>query len=338
MSFHVVLPSNASTTDYPNNANNSYKVRLAKPLHLQGRWEVALESIALPDSSPKLSEVIPFTTVKMFFVQWCGGRNFYKREFPHDIVDANTPKSGVEFAKMIINSMHNVRTFDINFDKNYFKNNSWLATKAKLKYPNLKMDGDELLLDYSNVHKGQLDCVAFAFDGGLAQAMGWLTFAEDGTAQLGPNLRIHHETENSCNLDASGVVEDVQRHGTTVGLYWTFTPGKWLYLSFNASWRFVNLNAAFERMLNYRRCSLYVYSSVAQSQMVGSQLTDLLREVPYKTEGAGSQYFEPTLVQYKPVRSNDIDSIEVQVAETEGKLTDFKEGVTTTTLHFRQIG
>lgn len=68
---------------------------------------------------------------------------------------------------MIINLMYNVCIFDINFDENYFKNNFWLVINVELMYLNLKMDGDELFLDYLNVYKGQLDCVVFVFDGGL---------------------------------------------------------------------------------------------------------------------------------------------------------------------------
>lgn len=45
-SEYLVLPANASPRDFPNNKNNSYKVRLPKRLNLQSnRWLIALRSI-----------------------------------------------------------------------------------------------------------------------------------------------------------------------------------------------------------------------------------------------------------------------------------------------------
>ena len=67
---------------------------------------------------------------------------------------------------------------------------------------------------------------------------------------------------------------------------------------------------------------------------MGDQGTDLLREVYYKREGRGSHYLEPTHLQYKLVRKEVLDIIEVQVAETTGDLVKFDQGNTIVTLHF----
>ena len=45
--YYVVLPSNASNNLYPNCANN-YRVQLARPLQLDGKWEVALTQFTYP--------------------------------------------------------------------------------------------------------------------------------------------------------------------------------------------------------------------------------------------------------------------------------------------------
>ena len=81
---------------------------------------------------------------------------------------------------------------------------------------------------------------------------------------------------------------------------------------------------------------LFVYSDVGGSGVVGNQVTDLLREVNFKREGKGSQYFEPLHIQYIPVRKDTIDIIETQVAETTGELAGFGEGNTIVTLHFKK--
>ena len=77
---------------------------------------------------------------------------------------------------------------------------------------------------------------------------------------------------------------------------------------------------------------MYLYSNVGRSTITGNRVTDLLREVPHdpiKTT------HEPTQIQYKPVRSNILDIVEVQLAENDGRLVDFTSGVTSVTLHFK---
>ena len=81
---------------------------------------------------------------------------------------------------------------------------------------------------------------------------------------------------------------------------------------------------------------LFIYSDVGSSGVVGNQVTDLLREVNFKREGKGSQYFEPLHIQYIPVRKDTIVIIETQVAETSGQLARFGEGNTIVTLHFKK--
>ena len=61
-------------------------------------------------------------------------------------------------------------------------------------------------------------------------------------------------------------------------------------------------------------------------------MTDLLREVP---QDPIKTTYEPNQIQYKPVRSNVLDIVEVQLAENDGRLVDFESGVTSVTLHFK---
>ena len=82
--------------------------------------------------------------------------------------------------------------------------------------------------------------------------------------------------------------------------------------------------------------SLFVYSDVGGSNVVGNQVTGLLREVSLRREGKGSHYFEPTHLQYIPVLKEVLDIIEVQVAETTGDLVKFGEGNTIVTLKFER--
>ena len=48
--FYVTLPSNSSMSVFPNNTLTHYYTQLAKPLQLNGVWEVAMTSISYPHS------------------------------------------------------------------------------------------------------------------------------------------------------------------------------------------------------------------------------------------------------------------------------------------------
>ena len=54
----------------------------------------------------------------------------------------------------------------------------------------------------------------------------------------------------------------------------------------------MNLNQAFEAVAGTRSRSLFVYSHVGGSSVVGNQVTDLLREVNFRRKEEGVQYFE----------------------------------------------
>ena len=69
--------------------------------------------------------------------------------------------------------------------------------------------------------------------------------------------------------------------------------------------------------------TLQIYSDVAASSMVGGQITDLLREVNYVRKGRGTVYVEPEHLQFHAIRRNVIETIEVQISETNGQLVQF---------------
>ena len=170
---------------------------------------------------------------------------------------------------------------------------------------------------------------AFFVNANLAVNMGWFIDKGNNKYVLGPNLTI--EVPN-------GVIPtpiDTIIASTPGDEFWKYTSGM-LRLTLKCNWRFINLNASFKNVLGSSKRSLFIYSDVGGSGVVGNQVTDLFREVNYKREGKGSQYFEPLHIQYIPVRKDTIDIIETQVAETTGELTSFGPGNTIVTLHFKR--
>ena len=124
--------------------------------------------------------------------------------------------------------------------------------------------------------------------------------------------------------------------------FWNLDSQGTLQLSPYCNWRFSYLDEEYAKTyhrgvvvhpdLPTPRSPMYLYSNVGRSTIMGNRVTDLLREVPHdpiKTT------YEPNQIQYKSVRSNVLDIVEVQLAENDGRLVDFTSGVTTVTLHFK---
>jgi len=125
--------------------------------------------------------------------------------------------------------------------------------------------------------------------------------------------------------------------------FWNLDSSGTLQLSPYCNWRFSYLDEEYAK--TYRgvivhpdlpppRSPMYLYSNVGRSTITGNRVTDLLREVPHDPT---KTTYEPTQIQYKPVRSNVLDKVEVQLAENDGRLVDFESDVTNP-LQLRESG
>ena len=336
--FYLTLPSHSSKTEFPNNKSNHFKIRLPHPKKLEGSgWKVGLTAISLPDSHCRVP-VFTEGQYGLFKMGWKRKKgstlySVYKEYKPTDVVQNFDAVDGVGFMKSMVNF----------FEQNRISNNGvddqstfgwYFAPGGKRLYIKFKWEGDELVTDNEDTDKSSsLPLLMIRKD--LAQKMKWVVEKEDGTRHLGPNLQQELFAEKVPDLNAPGVFEDVQK-GDKKGVFWTSISDTYYQFSYHCNWRFINLNAAFQAIVGAISRSLFVYSDVGGSGVVGNQVTDLLREVNFIRRGFRIQYFEPLHIQYIPVRKDLIDIIETQVAETTGELVDFGEGNTIVTLHFKQ--
>ena len=215
------------------------------------------------------------------------------------------------------------------------KGDSLLTSDGKKFYPVYRWEGDDLILDNSNTflnQSGTRKRPEVLFGTKLVEAMNWIVKGSDGYYYTRGNLRNEtDEVKTSTNMDWSYVGQ----YRTWSELFGYTNEG--LHLSSYCNWRFVYLYEAYHKAFgmsvsNKPRRPMYLYSNVGRSMIVGNQITDLLREVPYSLE---KRYFEPSQIQYLPVRSDVLDIIEVQVAEIDGELVEFSPEVTSVTLHFK---
>ena len=229
-------------------------------------------------------------------------------------------------------------------------------------YPKFKVVDNDVILDCSDVEFhdfGQGDgstvdgwkAPAIIINKKLAYEMGW--FEHDPSEsdpqfviKLGPNLVM--EPQGDTLPPSNDIKTKFNQNGDPAASqynqrYWIISRNpngsltNYIRLSLDVNWRFVNLNYSFKHVFGPSHRSLFVYSDVGRSSELGDQMRDFIREVNYKREGKGTHCFEPIYMQYIPLHKELLDIIQVQVAEASGTLTEFGDGVTTVTFHFKKI-
>ena len=201
----------------------------------------------------------------------------------------------------------------------------------KKYYPVFRWDGPEFLIDNTNMYTGK-DLLRFPpkiiFGRQLAIDMEWVHYSErDRRYIMGPNLAKELPTDI-----VPSNVNDLYSSPTQADDPFYKFDHEGLHLSAFCNWRFMSLDKAYENAFGSPHHPLYVYCNAGESRVVGNQITDLLREIPYN---ASTRYFEPQHTVYVPVRGNVLDIIEVNVSENTGDLVNFLPGVTSVTLHFK---
>ena len=123
---------------------------------------------------------------------------------------------------------------------------------------------------------------------------------------LGLDARTIRSPESHVPLDGDGEVYTFVKEGDSV----------------------VDMKQGFE--------SLYVYTNVVESRVVGDSLVPLLRIVPIQGEHGHtiSRHFEH--VQYLPLLRKEFGTIEIDIRDDTGHAVPFERGKVTVTLHFRR--
>ena len=348
MSFYVTLPSHANRHEFPNNQANAFKIRLPQPLRLQGDgWQVELSAISLPDTQVNLYDLVQKDGF-ILSTAWdqtypapgesdgtMVGRRGTATTLINDIQRWDWVVDEVSFMKATITHLEQRRK------ETAIQGGRFVNDEGKHMYVKFRWEGDDLLIDNTNVCHCKTDTPTLYIYTKLALKMGWLRKISSGLI-LGPNLQQEFMGDQIPNMkqpvgnDWNDVDDD--QHNPVFWKVRSFLPDH-LRLSMSCGWRFTNLNVAFRAVVGDPSRSLHVYSDVAGSMMVGNRVTDLLREIQYKREGRGTMYFEPLHIQYLPLRNEAVEIIQIQVTETSGtedKLVRFGKGNTLVTLHFKK--
>ena len=332
--FYITLLSHSNRAEFPQNQSNYLEIRLPHPIRLQGSsWKVGLSSISLPDVKVHLPKLVDGNEI-LFTMDWImtypsGALKFGRAHYdPNDLRAVVEYIDGVGFVKSMVTFFEQRRI--LNYGGPHL-GSSYTASDGKRTYVKFRWGGDDLLTDNKATQVHSNYSPALKINKMLALKMEWLKERSPGNYDLGPNLRQDFFTDTVPNLET--MTHDL-KNDRDEPLFWLIGENLF-HLSVTCDWRFTNLNKAFQNVVGSTLRSLFIYSDVGGSSVVGNQVTDLLREVNYRRTGDGSHYFEPLHIQYIPLRKDVVDIIETQVSETTGELTEFGEGNTILTLHFK---
>ena len=288
--FYLTLPSHSNRNEFPQNQSNHFKIRLPHPKRLEGSgWKVGLSSISLPDAIIELPKLMDAKEI-LFIMDWAVtfpsnttkfGRAWYNPKDPDIVLEYD---NGVDFMKSVINYFEQRRIDSFGgptFGAKY------ITEDGKRTYIKFRWDGSDLLTDNEATQVHSKYPNAFKINRTLALKMGWLKETTPENYVLGPNLRQEFFTD--LVPDLKNMTHDLGDghelgHGKDKPAFWMVDQGL-LTLSVTCNWRFMNLNQAFEAVAGTRSRSLFVYSDVGGSSVVGNQVTDLLSIFVAKKKG-----------------------------------------------------
>ena len=82
--------------------------------------------------------------------------------------------------------------------------------------------------------------------------------------------------------------------------------------------------------------TIYVYTDVVESRIVGDSLAPLLRSLPVGGSHGATVHNKFTNVHYVPLLYSHFKSIEINIRDDTGRFMPFEYGKVTVTLHFRR--
>jgi len=357
------------TDEFPNNKNNSFKVRLPTQLQLPGdQWYVSLWSMSVPDDKfttqflfgdLKYVLDISMTIYKLdqynpIVAKWMRITTNHKasKVTVANVFSKTSPvKTGVDFWKNVHLEMD--RTIQ---QKLY--NEVKLAATTSYHHglplhwrPRIEWDGEDFIVPAvkeTALLVNHQTASSFGIHVEVALRFGFINEAKTGA---GPNVKGDYPTynENGTYIDNSllsshTLTGDTQEGILTVdvdktipSVNWIYIQGNYIYFSRALKWTFTRINASFDAMLNTKE-TVMVYSDFVQSKEEDKKRFPLLREVTVKRTGEGRVTVEPYHREWIPIRSKTIDIVEIELATARGPLTQLSDGQTIITVGLQHEG
>ena len=351
--IRMTLISDA-TSEFPDNTNVDFKVRLAEPLHLKAeeRWQAALVSMSTQNrpNTPldrlglKQSDTLFVYGIRILNDKHASSDALHVSDIQEARVtvgevfgDSINSVTGLEFWSRISDYGKHYQTLDLL--KNSKKNNHWAKSKASERVVTYV----DPFLDQFYVEStvSAASPATFGVNLTVAKYFGLVEESRGGGYNLGRNARysahstfanggkelhMYYPLESDMRAFSDAMTVKQLSNGEDVVMFSRFMK-----------WTFRNLNASFDDVTRrYKTQLALVYCDVVESSLVGNQKHALLRELMLKDSGGQRQFVEPLHYQWLSVRNNVIEVVHVQVADADGTLLSLPSGKTMVTVTLKR--
>ena len=357
-------------SEFPNNKNNSFKVRLPRPLTLpNGSWAMSLWTLSVPDDAveQKLGNGDDFFCTfgghqalvwnkrngkySTSSSRWGYHVMYVKEAF------ASKPKTGVDLWKRVHEIIQKKQSSML--QTTFIRD--WRVQQPEAWYPTFRWEGEDLIkeADRSASYSPTGIRTQFTIPLKVCQAFGFFTWnATTNKWEVGPNLvpsypvyRYEAKEVSSALTNAYHLKGPTQRALMTYDVDRTTPQVDWfrvfhfdprllnipsIMLSTALEWRFINLNRSYERM-NNQLDTLMIYTDAVQSTVVGNARFPPLRSLQVDRRGQGRVTVEPVQREWIPLNGQTLDTLEFQIATAHGPLTDLSPGQTIITVGLKPI-
>ena len=197
--FYITLPSHSSKTELPNNASNSFKIRLPHPIRLDGGgWKVGLVAVSLPDPTCQVPPLMKDQNLILFRSSWVAEDTLTlqgKKLFGASFQGRNLRPEDLE----ILDGKGFMNTMKAFFDKKKVEkvfNAGWKIADANGENhttAHFEWEGDDLVLHNHDMTLQRINnsyYPAFFINAELGVDMGWFINKGNNNYALGPNLTI----------------------------------------------------------------------------------------------------------------------------------------------------
>ena len=358
--IRVTLISDA-TSEYPNNTNTDFKVRLAEPIRLptEQQWQAAMVSLSTPNR--------PLAFVRDLGLKWQDTLVVYGLRIVNDKFPKGTPGhiqdltqqtiavegvfaddkpdklTGMEFLSRIAWTVQQRQTFDML--NNARRNTHWAkAYDEEMVMMDVDPVGQSVKLRATNSPGSTSE---FGLNLTVAKYFEFVEETYPGVYTVGRNATVEGYSAYSGGRPLHLIKYAIESGFSTNTLIRVATWGPFkepiVYFSRYVNWWFHGLNraadltssASADDKASSTRVAM-VYCDIVQSSLVGNQKHQLLRELTLKDSGGTRGSVEPLHYQWLGVRNNVIDVVHVQLADEDGNFLVLPKGKTMLTVTLKR--
>ena len=351
--MRMTLISDA-TSEFPNNTNVDFKVRLAEPIHLktEEQWQAALVSMSTQNRPNTPLDRLGLRQSDTLFIYGIRVANdkFRNTDPLHteDIREARVTVgevfgdsinsvTGIEFWSRISDFSKHYQSMEML--QNSKRNNHWSKTYDDIRVVTSVDPSRDQFHVASTLSSASP--ATFGVNLVVAKYFGLVEESRGGGYNLGRNARyachttfergrkamhLHYPLESELSAFSEAMTVKKLSNGEDVALFSRFMK-----------WTFRNLNVSFDDVTRrYKTQLAMVYCDVVESSLVGNQKHALLRELMLKDSGGQRQFVKLMHYQWLGVRNNVIEVVHVQVADADGTLLALPSGKTMVTVTLKR--